>query len=239
MRHRRFGKQLSRSSSHRLALRRNLAQSLFEHGQVRTTLVKAKETRPFVERLITLARKAHDGSLAARQRLVSVLNDRAIIAQEHQEDYLGLSDAQRQKVLRSRSGRRHRTGQPRPGREYTAQSVIHKLINEVAPQFDGRPGGYTRIIKLPDRRIGDNGELAILQLVGTETRATDVPKSKGTTARKRRIDGRYDLVERLAKKSKPKGQKKPKAETEPQPEAAEQTEAAEDQTKEQPEEKAE
>jgi large subunit ribosomal protein L17 len=222
MRHRRFGKQLSRSSSHRLALRRNLAHSLFEHGQVRTTLTKAKETRPFVERLITLARKAHDGSLAARQRLISVLNDRAIISKEHQEDYLGLSDAQRHKVLRSRSGRRHRTGQPRPGREYTAQSVIHKLINEVAPKFDDRPGGYTRIIKLPDRRIGDNGELAILQLIGTETRASDVPRSKGATARKRRADGRYDLVERLAKKSKPKGKKKTKEESQDDP--GEQTE---------------
>jgi large subunit ribosomal protein L17 len=213
MRHRRSGKQLSRTTAHRLALRRNLAQSLFEHGEVRTTLIKAKETRPFVERLITLARKAHTGSFAAKQQLISELNDRAIIAKDHQEDYLNLSDAQRNKVLRSRSGRRHRTGQPRPGREYTAQSVIHKLINDVAPKFADRPGGYTRIIKLPDRRIGDNGPIAILQLVGTETKATDVPRSKGTTARKRRTTGRYNLVEQLAKASRPKGGKKQKAES--------------------------
>jgi large subunit ribosomal protein L17 len=215
------GKQLSRSTPHRLALRRNLAQSLFEHGEVRTTLVKAKETRPFVEKLITLARKAHAGSLAARQRLISELNDRAIILKDHQGDYDSLSDAQRAKVLRSRSGRRHRTGQPRPGREYTAQSVVHKLMNEVAPKYEGRPGGYTRIIKLPTRRIGDSGSLAILQLVGTETPAQGVPRSKTTTARRKRAAGRYQFMSQRAKKSSTKAKTKPKSQPEPAAESEE------------------
>jgi large subunit ribosomal protein L17 len=210
MRHRRAGKQLSRTSPHRLALRRNLAQSLFEHGEVRTTLVKAKETRPFVERMITLARKAHAGSLAARQRLVSELNDRAVIATDHQDDYRQLSDTERHKVLRARTGRRHRTGQPRPGQEYTAQSVVHKLINDVAPTFADRPGGYTRIIKLPNRRLGDSGPLAILQLVGTETAATGVPKSKATSVRRRRASNRHKFMEELGKKTTSKAKKKAK-----------------------------
>ena len=211
MRHRRAGKQLSRTSAHRLALRRNLAQSLFEHGEVRTTLVKAKETRPFVERMITLARKAHAGSLAARQRLISELNDRAVIPADHQDDYRQRSDAERRKVLRARSGRRHRTGQPRPGQEYTAQSVVHRLINDVVPTFADRPGGYTRIIKLSNRRLGDSGQLAILQLVGTETAATGVPKSKTTSARRRRAGNRHKYMEELGKKTAGKAKKKAKA----------------------------
>ena len=63
MRHRVSGKQLSRTTSHRKAMRRNMAASLFQHGAIRTTEAKAKELRRFVERLITLARK---GTLHAR-----------------------------------------------------------------------------------------------------------------------------------------------------------------------------
>lgn len=228
MRHRRVGKRLNRTSSHRLALRRNLAQSLFEHGEVQTTLIKAKETRPFVERLITLAREAHAGSFSARQRLIRQLNDRAIISQEHRDDYLKLSDPQRARVRCSRSGRRHRTGQPRPGREYTAQSVIHKLINEVAPKFKDRPGGYTRIIKLPDRRIGDDGQLAILQLVGTETAASGVPRSKTTSARRRRAASRHKRMEQAGKAAETKTTepKRRKPQVEPAPESAESQEQA-------------
>jgi len=58
MRHQKTGRHLGRTSSHRVALRRNLAKALFTHGRIITTVTKAKEIRPFVERLITLARKA-------------------------------------------------------------------------------------------------------------------------------------------------------------------------------------
>ncbi|MCH7632985.1 MAG: 50S ribosomal protein L17, partial [Planctomycetes bacterium] len=56
MRHRLAHRKLNRTSAHRKALHRNLAQSLIEHGQIRTTLVKAKDVRPFVEKIITLAK---------------------------------------------------------------------------------------------------------------------------------------------------------------------------------------
>src|SRR5438876_11057639 len=108
MRHRVALRKLNRTKEHRLALRRNMAQSLFEHGQIRTTLTKAKDLRPFAERLITLARKAHGGSLAARQRIESIMGDRAVISKENQEEYEAMSDPQRARVLRMRSGRRHR-----------------------------------------------------------------------------------------------------------------------------------
>src|ERR1044071_725758 len=105
MRHRKTGRHLSRTSAHRLALRRNLAQSLFEFGEVRTTVPKAKEVRPFVERLITLARR---GTLRSRQRVIAALTDRAIIPKDQQDNYDMMSDAQRRRVLMTRSGRRIR-----------------------------------------------------------------------------------------------------------------------------------
>ena len=109
MRHRVRGRKLNRTASHRLALRRNLCQSLFEYGEVRTTIVKAKEVRGLAEKLITLA---IDGDLAARQRAEAILQDRAIIPKDHRADYDRLSDAKRGKVLRSRAGRRYRATLP-------------------------------------------------------------------------------------------------------------------------------
>ena len=83
MRHRVLGRKLNRTAAHRRALRRNLVQSLIEHGEVRTTLVKAREVRAFAERLITLAL---EGSLPARQRAIALLADRQIIPAEHREE---------------------------------------------------------------------------------------------------------------------------------------------------------
>lgn len=131
MRHRIAGKQLNRTSEHRLALRRNLAASLFEHETISTTLEKAKEVRGFAEKLITLAKK---GNLPARRRAIRLLNNRAIYEEA--------------------DGRMVKTG-----------TVIGKLFSEIGPRYLDRPGGYTRIIKLPKRRLGDNGQLVLLQLV--------------------------------------------------------------------------
>ena len=79
MRHRVAGRKLSRTSEHRLALRRNLVSSLFEHETISTTIEKAKEVKPFAEKLITLAKK---GTLQSRRRAISLLGNRAIVAQE-------------------------------------------------------------------------------------------------------------------------------------------------------------
>jgi large subunit ribosomal protein L17 len=73
MRHRAKGRQLSRTSSHRRALLNNMASSLFEHGRVVTTEAKAKELRPFAEKLITLARR---GDLHARRLVERRIKDR-------------------------------------------------------------------------------------------------------------------------------------------------------------------
>jgi large subunit ribosomal protein L17 len=132
MRHRVAGRHLSRTSSHRLALRRNMVSSLFEHETISTTLEKAKEVKSFAEKLITLGKT---GTLASRRRAIALLNNRAIYEEQ---------DGQNVKV----------------------GTVIGKLFSEIAPRYLDRPGGYTRIIRLSKRRLGDNGKLVLLQLVG-------------------------------------------------------------------------
>lgn len=157
MRHRIKGKQLSRSTSHRKALRRNMASSLIEHGAIRTTDIKAKELRGFVERLITVAKK---GTLQARRHVISMLNDRAIANNEG---------------------------------EIQDKSVVQKLFDEVAPRYATRNGGYTRIIRLAERRIGDAGKQAVLQLV-EEASAVEGEKTETPGRRKRRSTKRNEAA---------------------------------------------
>lgn len=125
---------MSRTKEHRLAMRRNMVASLFQHETISTTIEKAKEVKPFAEKLITLARK---GTLAARRQAIAMLGNRDIIENE--------------------SGQAVRKG-----------TVIGKLFSELGPRYLDRPGGYTRIIRLSLRRLGDNGELVLLQLLGAD-----------------------------------------------------------------------
>jgi len=151
MRHRIAGRQLSRTSEHRLAMRRNLVSSLFEHETVSTTIQKAKEVQSFAEKLITLSKK---GTLAARRRAISLLCNRSIY-----------NDV---------DGKNSRTG-----------SVIGKLFSEIGPRYLDRNGGYTRIIRLSKRRLGDNGQLVLLQLVGQEETAEQSGDKKDSGKKKR------------------------------------------------------
>jgi large subunit ribosomal protein L17 len=150
MRHRSFGKNLSRTSAHRLAMRRNMVRSLFEHGTISTTREKAKYVKPLAEKLITLAK---EGTLAARRRAIAMIPDRDICKVEN-------------------------------GEPVKVDTVIRKLFSEIGPRFAKRSGGYTRIIKLPLRRVGDNGQLVLLQLVdekiSTRTRRS---KSSGESSK--------------------------------------------------------
>lgn len=152
MRHRIAGRHLNRTGEHRLALRRNLVSSLFEHETVSTTIQKAKEVRGFAEKLITLGKK---GTLTARRRAISLLNNRAI--------------------YKDQDGKMVKSG-----------TVIGKLFSELGPRYLDRPGGYTRIIQLSKRRLGDNGQLVLLQLVGQEeTASREQGKEKKTSGKKR------------------------------------------------------
>lgn len=131
------GRQLSRDTEHRLALRRNLVQSLIEHGAIRTTLPKAKEVKGFAEKLITEAKK---GTLTARRRVIAALNDRRLVDENF--DFI---------------------------EEGPTRTIVQKLFNEVAPKYKGRNGGYVRIVKTAKWRIGDAGDIVILQLIGEDT----------------------------------------------------------------------
>ena len=206
MRHRIQHRKLNRTSEHRKALRRNMAQNLIEHGQITTTLAKARDLQPFFERLVTLAIRARAraalddaaGALRARRSLNRLLGDRVLIPKDHQEAYAGMSDAARTKSVRMASGRRYRTGEPRGRLAFTAEAVTHRLIETLAPRFEERPGGYTRLIRLPRRRIGDCSKLATVQLVGDEEAPTSLTKPK-RSARRRRADARYAMAIRLSK----------------------------------------
>jgi large subunit ribosomal protein L17 len=206
MRHAFRGRILNRTPSHRIALRRNMCQSLIEHGEIRTTLVKAKEIKAQADKLLRLAVDAASATASGtdagriravtlRQRAIAILNDRQIIPAEHREDYDALSDAKRAKVLRARSGRRYRAQTTAPGVKFTSESVIHKLFNELGPRLKERDdarecrGSYTRIIKLAERRLGDGGALAILQIVSPDDEPR--PKSTTKTERKRKARIRY------------------------------------------------
>ena len=174
-RHMMRGRQLSRDTEHRKALRRNLVQSLFEHGKIRTTLPKAKEVRAFAEKLITEARK---NTVTARRRVIAQLQDRR------------LTDAAQEFIVDAK------------GRE---KKVVQKLFEEVAPQFADRAGGYTRIIKLPEYRIGDAADLVLLQLC-TEESAPRGTARRSAGLRRKRNERRHQFASRVLKKKEAKAE---------------------------------
>ncbi|MEN2979911.1 50S ribosomal protein L17 [Tistrella bauzanensis] len=116
MRHGMSGRKLNRTSAHRKAMFANMAVALLKHEQIKTTLPKAKELRPVVERLITLGKR---GDLHARRQAASRLPD---------------------------------------------DVIVRKLFAELAERYQGRAGGYTRVLKA-GFRYGDNAPMAIIELV--------------------------------------------------------------------------
>jgi len=177
MRHRVAGFKLGRDTEHRLALWRNLAVALFTHGQITTTVPKAKSVKPFVEKMITLARK---GDLASRRRVIARLQDRIMVT--HAED---------DNVTRNKYG--ELVDGPR---------VVKKLFDEIGPRYADRPGGYTRIIRLGKHRIGDGSDLCVLQLVGDESG----PQVSGRYSRRRdKANRRMEVAAKLRKQQAPGG----------------------------------
>ena len=119
MRHRNANRKLSRNSSHRRAMLRNLVTDFLDHGRLMTTLPKAKEVRPLAEKMITLGKR---DNLHARRQVQAYL-------------------------LR--------------------EAIAKKVFDTIAPRFASRNGGYSRIIKLGNRK-GDGADLAIIELLGSE-----------------------------------------------------------------------
>ncbi len=191
MRHRKRGRHLGRSSSHRRAMLKNLASSLFltereadeldankpaVKGRVITTLQKAKEVRPLVERSITLARRA----------LPHLENAKAFEAP-------GERGSAEWKTWRTSPKWRQWADAIAPAvalRRRALQLLGDKqavsiLFKEIGPRFADRPGGYTRIMKLAKPRLGDAGDRAILEFVGVRDRAaaaSERPAFEGAAA---------------------------------------------------------
>ena len=171
MRHMVRGRQLSRDTEHRKSLRRSLVQSLFEHGKIRTTLPKAQEVKGLAEKLITLAR---NDSVNSRRRVTAMLRDRRLVDEE-------------QEFILNEKGR--------------AKTVVQKLFEDIAPNFADRPGGYTRIIKLSDYRIGDGGSLVLLQLLTERSSPTGTAR-RSAGLRRKRNERRHQFAAKVLKKGR-------------------------------------
>lgn len=117
MRHQVDGRKFGRNTSHRVAMFRNMANSVIAKEQVVTTVQKAKEVRRVVDRLITLGKS---GSAPSRRLAFDRTRD---------------------------------------------DVVVKKLFGELAERYQKRPGGYTRVLKMADRRWGDGAEMAVIELV--------------------------------------------------------------------------
>ena len=178
MRHRKRGRVLGRSPSHRVALFRNLASALFLterdatdeanapkiKGRIVTTLPKAKEVRSLVERCISVAKRALENAADAEQFATTAeRNSDGWRAWRKSADWNKWAQA----VAPVVNARR------RALRLLGNKQAVRILFEDVAPRFADRAGGYTRIVRLAGVRLGDAGERAILEFVGTRDRKTE------------------------------------------------------------------
>jgi len=189
MRHRVAHRKLGRVTEHRISLLRNQATALLRHEHIETTVPKARELRPFVERLITVAKRG----IAAGDAEKKLMNARRHVARD-------LADVK----------------------------VVDKLFGEVAPRFQARLGGYTRLLKIGPRR-GDSADMARIELVGSEYNpnleaeggeAAAAPKATGMRGRlqaaasrlrgKRAADADKRVADATPDEPKKRATKKPK-----------------------------
>jgi len=160
-------RKLGRASDQRRAMLRNLTTALLWNGKIVTTQARAKEVRPIAEKLITLAVQEYKNTETVTK---STRNEKQqIVEVEKINDLPGKLHARRQimaylydipepkKDKETKPEYRERTADRR-------HAVVEKLFREIAPKYDGRAGGYTRILKMGPRR-GDAAELAVLELI--------------------------------------------------------------------------
>ena len=153
---------------------RNQATALLRHERIETTVPKAKELRPFVERIITLAKRGLAAGDATNGR---ALHARRMVLEDIQD-----------------------------------REVVGKLFDTIAPRFEGRPGGYTRILRVGFRR-GDSAEVAQIELVGSEYNP-NAETEKGEASAKKGVGGRIRAAaDRLRGKGKAEGEEGEEAST--------------------------
>ncbi|MBX3443718.1 MAG: 50S ribosomal protein L17 [Planctomyces sp.] len=176
MRHRIKGRILGRTGTHRRAMFRNMAASLIRTlgefaaddrkkpkvaGRIITTVPKAKELRPFVERLVTIAKSALPHEERAEEFATS--------AERNSPEWKSWRESDRwQKwnaaIAPAVTARRRAFAQLRD------KEAVSLLFSVVAPRFKDRQGGYLRIVRIAERRLGDGGEQAIVEFVGVRDR---------------------------------------------------------------------
>jgi large subunit ribosomal protein L17 len=140
---------------------KNLAAGLFEHGEIRTTMPKAKAVQPLVEKIITLAKQ---GTLHARRQIESKLNDRKVHAWVADANVPDARKDNRYFELPDKGEIEFN----RYGEVRKAPRLVQHIMTRIGPLFPERQGGYTRIVKLPECRLGDGADVVLLQLVGKE-----------------------------------------------------------------------
>lgn len=164
MRHRRVGRHLKRSSGQRRALYRSLMTELFRHERITTTEAKARAIRPLAERLLTNARRGRAERLVelAKQRDAARLS--AWFSAKRAEQLIGLAEQGEDVALESMAHGLALHARRQVLARLDDKQIAHKLVDEIAPRFDDRPGGYTRMFKLGMRK-GDAAPMALLELV--------------------------------------------------------------------------
>ena len=142
MRHQTKKHMLGKAQDQRKALLRSLATALFLHGEIKTTMARAKALRPYAENLISLAKK---GDLSARRHAAKFIYDNKTGR---------LMNPETQQVITTVN----------KDEKVMAETVLRKLYAEIGKKYSDRQGGYTRILRMPPRR-GDASEMALIQLV--------------------------------------------------------------------------
>jgi len=167
MRHRNAGRQFSRNTSHRKAMFRALTANLVAHERIETTDAKAKELKRVAERLITHAVRLGDVAFTPQDKLSDADKAKRHSAQQHMARFL------RRFAVVKQAG------------EDVKIDLLEKVFVDLARRFKGRPGGYTRIIKLGHRR-GDNAPMALVEWVveAGEPHKPGVKKAKAEGAEK-------------------------------------------------------
>jgi large subunit ribosomal protein L17 len=178
MRHRKRGRKLGRSPKHQRALRKALATALFlterdaefdenkpkVKGRIITTISKAKEVRPLVEKCVTIARRGLVAEDAARE--FGTTSERGSDAWKTWRQ--GDKWNQWNQAIAPAIAARRRCLQLLGDKQ-----AVRVLFDEVAPRFVDRPGGYTRILRLAKPRLGDAGTRAVLEFGGVRDRVVE------------------------------------------------------------------
>jgi large subunit ribosomal protein L17 len=162
MRHKKQGRQFGRNTSHRRAMFRALTANLVLHERIETTDAKAKELRRVAERLLSQAIRLGNVAFTPGEKLSPADKARRLAAQRQVGRFL------------------QRFGVSDNGKESRKVDLIEKVFVDLAKRFQGRAGGYTRIIKLGPRR-GDNAPMCLIEFVQQGASAGSDPAEEPAT----------------------------------------------------------